>query len=205
MPKKIDRRLKAQGCAPGADHLGSTPRSRPRRGGGQAVRGRQGVCASLGDPDTRSTAAAPGRDERGAGRDQGSSRPGPSARGGQRDPAAAVDFLRVNAILICARRGSLVSSLPGRSMACPRCAAPPGCPGARERGLIGACRSCSIEACPPPRAPGDPSSLSSVRSCLGMVMIGTDSHKRTHTVVALDDVGRRLGAKTCPHQRRRAP
>jgi len=30
----------------------------------------------------------------------------------------------------------------------------------------------------------------------GMVMIGTDSHKRTHTVVAVDDVGRRLGVKT---------
>jgi NAD(P)-dependent dehydrogenase (short-subunit alcohol dehydrogenase family) len=29
-----------------------------------------------------------------------------------------------------------------------------------------------------------------------MVMIGTDSHKRTHTVVAVDDVGRRLGEKT---------
>lgn len=29
-----------------------------------------------------------------------------------------------------------------------------------------------------------------------MVMIGTDSHKRTHTVVALDDVGRRVGEKT---------
>lgn len=29
-----------------------------------------------------------------------------------------------------------------------------------------------------------------------MVMIGTDSHKRTHTVVALDEIGRRLGAKT---------
>lgn len=29
-----------------------------------------------------------------------------------------------------------------------------------------------------------------------MVMIGTDSHKRTHTVVALDGVGRRLGTKT---------
>jgi len=29
-----------------------------------------------------------------------------------------------------------------------------------------------------------------------MVMIGTDSHKRTHTVVALDEVGRRLGIKT---------
>jgi len=29
-----------------------------------------------------------------------------------------------------------------------------------------------------------------------MVMIGADSHKRTHTVVALDEVGRRLGTKT---------
>lgn len=29
-----------------------------------------------------------------------------------------------------------------------------------------------------------------------MVTIGTDSHKRTHTVVALDEVGRRLGTKT---------
>jgi transposase len=29
-----------------------------------------------------------------------------------------------------------------------------------------------------------------------MVMIGTDSHKRTHTIVAVDDVGRRLGMKT---------
>jgi transposase len=31
-----------------------------------------------------------------------------------------------------------------------------------------------------------------------MVMIGTDSHKRTHTVVAVDDVGRRLAEKTVP-------
>ena len=29
-----------------------------------------------------------------------------------------------------------------------------------------------------------------------MVMIGTDSHKHTHTVVAVDDVGRRLATKT---------
>lgn len=29
-----------------------------------------------------------------------------------------------------------------------------------------------------------------------MVMIGTDSHKRTHTAVAVDDVGRRLGTRT---------
>jgi transposase len=29
-----------------------------------------------------------------------------------------------------------------------------------------------------------------------MVMIGTDSHKKTHTVVAVDDIGRRLAVKT---------
>lgn len=29
-----------------------------------------------------------------------------------------------------------------------------------------------------------------------MVTIGTDSHKQTHTVVAVDDVGRRLGVLT---------
>lgn len=29
-----------------------------------------------------------------------------------------------------------------------------------------------------------------------MVMIGTDSHKRTHTFVAVDDIGRRLGECT---------
>lgn len=34
-------------------------------------------------------------------------------------------------------------------------------------------------------------------------MTGADSHKRTHTVVALDEVGRRLGAKTgCLHSTR---
>ena len=31
-----------------------------------------------------------------------------------------------------------------------------------------------------------------------MIVIGADSHKRTHTVVALDDVGRRLDVKTVP-------
>ena len=29
-----------------------------------------------------------------------------------------------------------------------------------------------------------------------MIMIGADSHKRSHTVVALNEVGRRLGQKT---------
>ena len=29
-----------------------------------------------------------------------------------------------------------------------------------------------------------------------MIMIGADSHKRTHTVVALDEVGRKVGQKT---------
>ena len=31
-----------------------------------------------------------------------------------------------------------------------------------------------------------------------MVMIGTDSHQRTHTAVALDEVGRRLAEKMVP-------
>lgn len=29
-----------------------------------------------------------------------------------------------------------------------------------------------------------------------MVTIGTDSHKRTHTFVAVDDVGKKLGERT---------
>src|SRR5512132_4095645 len=35
-----------------------------------------------------------------------------------------------------------------------------------------------------------------MRRPLGMVIVGTDSHKRTHTVVAVDGVGRRLDVKT---------
>jgi transposase len=31
-----------------------------------------------------------------------------------------------------------------------------------------------------------------------LIVIGADSHKRTHTVVALDPVGRRLGERTVP-------
>ena len=31
-----------------------------------------------------------------------------------------------------------------------------------------------------------------------MIVIGADSHKRTHTVVALDAVGRKLAEKTVP-------
>lgn len=37
-----------------------------------------------------------------------------------------------------------------------------------------------------------------VPELVSVVVIGTDSHKKTHTVVALDDVGRRLGEKTLP-------
>jgi transposase len=29
-----------------------------------------------------------------------------------------------------------------------------------------------------------------------VIVIGADSHKRTHTVVAVDEVGRRLGERT---------
>src|SRR3954470_15349452 len=53
-------------------------------------------------------------------------------------------------------------------------------------------------------APGpDPAAAQRARSTAArlpagapMVMIGADSHKRTHTLVALDDVGRRLGETT---------
>jgi hypothetical protein len=31
-----------------------------------------------------------------------------------------------------------------------------------------------------------------------MVTIGTDSHKRTHTFVAVDELGKRLGERTVP-------
>jgi transposase len=31
-----------------------------------------------------------------------------------------------------------------------------------------------------------------------LIVVGADSHKRTHTVVALDAVGRRLAEKTVP-------
>jgi transposase len=30
----------------------------------------------------------------------------------------------------------------------------------------------------------------------GMVVIGVDAHKRTHTLVAVDQVGRKLGERT---------
>ena len=32
-----------------------------------------------------------------------------------------------------------------------------------------------------------------------MIVIGADSHKRTHTLVAVDDVGRRLAEKDRAH------
>ena len=37
---------------------------------------------------------------------------------------------------------------------------------------------------------------------VGRVMIGVDAHKRTHTLVAVDQVGRRLADKTVRHQQR---
>ena len=38
-----------------------------------------------------------------------------------------------------------------------------------------------------------------------MVVVGADVHKRTHTFVAVDEVGRELGAKTFEAATRRAP
>jgi transposase len=61
----------------------------------------------------------------------------------------------------------------------------------QRRGLIGA-RLCPIEACPRCSLPGRV--VEQREPC--MVIIRTDSHKRTHTVVAVDDVGRRVDEKT---------
>lgn len=67
----------------------------------------------------------------------------------------------------------------------------------RVRGLMGARlrpRSRWIEACPPRWRQG--ARLTHEVEDTWMVVIGADSHKRTHTVVALDEVGRRHGTKT---------
>ena len=37
-----------------------------------------------------------------------------------------------------------------------------------------------------------------------MVVVGADVHKRTHTFVAVDEVGRKLGEKTVQADHRRA-
>jgi hypothetical protein len=51
---------------------------------------------------------------------------------------------------------------------------------------------CPIEACPARRM----SPVRITREAEKMIMIGADSHKRTHSVVALDEVGRKVGQKT---------
>ena len=62
------------------------------------------------------------------------------------------------------------------------------------RGLVGACLVLDRDV---------PASfgrflIPTIYAELPMVLIGTDSHKRTHTAVALDEVGRRLADKTVP-------
>src|SRR5215472_16861922 len=52
-------------------------------------------------------------------------------------------------------------------------------------------------ASPPLRCAGQPVLVTSDRKATcSMVVLGIDAHKRTHTVVAVDDVGRQLGVKT---------
>ena len=49
--------------------------------------------------------------------------------------------------------------------------------------------STSIQACPPvgPQVP---------RGGWAVIVLGVDAHKRSHTVVAVDGVGRKLGERT---------
>src|SRR6516165_1069226 len=64
---------------------------------------------------------------------------------------------------------------------------------AAGRDLIGACSSFSSEACPPNRGCGVRCYCEREEAMEeGLVVIGVDAHKRTHTLVASDAVGRRL-------------
>src|ERR1700759_4461683 len=46
--------------------------------------------------------------------------------------------------------------------------------------------------------PTDPTVLASMKEATTMVVLGADVHKRTHTFVAVDELGRELGHKTFP-------
>ena len=61
-----------------------------------------------------------------------------------------------------------------------------------RRGLIGVWPPASTEACPP-TGPYDPSK-GGVR--IMMVVLGTDAHKRSHTIVAADEAGAEIGSIT---------
>lgn len=61
-----------------------------------------------------------------------------------------------------------------------------------RRSLIGVWPPASTEACPP-TGPYDPSK-GKVR--IMMVVLGTDAHKRSHTIVATDEAGAELGSAT---------
>ncbi len=76
--------------------------------------------------------------------------------------------------------------------------------------MIGACLSW-IEACPPgPRSTNVTGSIEEgyevqvrskardAESTSPVVVIGVDAHKRTHTFVAVDQAGRKLGERTLP-------
>jgi hypothetical protein len=64
--------------------------------------------------------------------------------------------------------------------------------------LIGAWFSRSTEACPPDRRCDEAIVTSDGRweKAVAGVVIGVDSHKRTHTLVAADALGRELATKT---------
>ena len=62
-----------------------------------------------------------------------------------------------------------------------------------RRGLIGVWPPASTEACPPT---GPCNTLRIEGSGTMMVVLGTDAHKKTHTIVACDQAGAELGSVT---------
>ena len=105
----------------------------------------------------------------------------------------------------CARRvGSFfccpAGSVVARSLSC----RPSGAAEAAGRDFIGAWFSLSTEACPPDRRCGNTERIEHGRpdaASRRSVVIGVDAHKRTHTLVAADELGRELATQ----DRRRPP
>ena len=95
MPKKIDPKVKERCVRQVLEHLAEYPsltaaaEAVARREGLGKETVRRWVVQAQIDGGQRQ-----GADQRGAGRDQGAQGQGPPARGGQRDPAPGLDFLR---------------------------------------------------------------------------------------------------------------
>jgi transposase len=92
------------------------------------------------------------------------------------------------------RRGSLVSSLPQLWLvACPAMCGPAG-RSAWQPAWLDRSLPCARLRRARPAGPDGP--VVSREQGDAVIVIGADSHKRTHTVVAVDEVGRRLGERT---------